>query len=214
MTTINKTILLLISILILTCSGKKTNSIDGLWYHCGYTGDYEEILFTDSIAISLIVFQEDLLKGEPIDLDMTSRLLGPFRYYDDSIRICLGNELYEENSPDLIKQHVEFITPNQIELSPKYDNRLEKVIFNRIHKYPKPPENMKSKNDKWWSDFKANFEERLNSIQCPDLRSKDERIKDSIEELNNKVILSTQSEDFEDLLEIDSKLDSQNNNIK
>ena len=197
-----------------TCSGKETNSIEGLWFHCGYTGDYEEILFTDSIAISSVVFKEDLVKGEPIDLDMTSRLLGPFRYYDDSIRICLGNESYDENSPNLIKQHVEFITSNQIELSPKYDNRLEKVIFNQTHEYPKPPVNMKRKNDKWWSDFKANLGERLNSNQCPDLRTKDERIKDSIEELNNKVILSTQSEDFEDLLELDSYLDSQNDSIK
>ena len=197
-----------------TCSGKRTNSIEGLWYHCGYNGDYEEILYLDSLAFSLMIFKEDVDKGVPINLDFFSRFVGSFRYSDDSIRICLSNEIYDEKSKDLLKQHVEFITPDQIELNPKYDQRLKSVIFNRIHDYPKPPLDLIKRKNEWWPEFKANLEERRKLNLCPDLRTREEVFQDSIDGVNNTVILSTQTEDFGDLIEINSYSESENDSIE
>lgn len=214
MKTTQAIIIVLIQILITNCSTKKINSIEGLWCHCGYSGDYEEFLFVNSLAFHTIIFKKDVDEGSPIDLDFFSRLLGPFRYNGDSIRIVMGDEVYDENSPYLFKKHINFITRDQIELSPRYDQRMQKVIFNRVHDYPKPPLNILKRNNEWWAEFKNNLEERMKIKHCPDLRTKDEKLQDSIDEINNSVILSEQSEDFEDLIDIDSYLKSEKDSIK
>ena len=209
----NRYIYLLLSILLTNCSNTKEHSLEGLWQYCGYEGEYEELLIIDSLVIHMMIIERDFEEGFPDDTKFYSSVFGSYRYHDDSMKIDRGNEIYNKNSTELIKQHLNFITADQIELQPVLDRRMNKLILTRIKNYTFPPFDSDKKKE-WWDTFSAEMEERMMINQCPDLRTKEEVLQDSIDGINNSVILSEQSEDFEDLFDIDSYLKSEKDSIK
>jgi hypothetical protein len=175
---------IILSLMLFACQNETIEeNLIGNWYHCDKNGDYSEIHISS-----------DYFEIYPSQSAPTMNAKSFYRLLHDTI--IFSSEPID-SARNLVIARIHFISHNELSWQVLSDSLLEPAILKRLE-FPvtKFPENSSKQNvNKWATVFEEEFNERKKIIACPDLRTHEEVLQDSL----NQIDLDSINDNFEEI---------------